>query len=393
TSLEEFTCAGVLTDTKRETPTFVRFSSVLGSRGAPETAREVRGFATKFYTDEGNWDLVGNNIPVFFIQDGTQFPDLIHAGKPEPRVEIPQAQTAHDSFWDFASLAPESAHMLLWMLSLHATPRSFRMMGGFGVNTYVLRNARGRRHFAKFHWRPHLGRHGMTWDECQILAGRDPDFLRRDLADAIDEGFFPVYDFGVQLIPEENENDFDFDLLDCTKVVPEDLVPVRWVGSMTLDRNPVDFFAEVEQAAFCVQNLVPGIELSLDPLLSLNSYDSEAPTSTSFQSTARDHAVPRGPNYVPNRFGRPAPDATTISNDANARESLPPPRVHPLAPGFRVEAAGATRPPKFAEHLAQARAFHRSLAPEEKAMLAAAARFELARVADRGVCRRIVELF
>lgn len=238
TSLEDVTCADVLTRVGQSTPVFTRFSTVLGSSGAAETAREVRGFAVKFYTQQGNWDIVGNNIPVFFIQDGVKFVDLIHAAKPEPAIGLPQAQTAHDSLWDWMSLTPESLAMSAWSISDYTIPRSYRMMKGFGVNTYVLVNAQGKRTFVKFHWKPHAGTHALVWDEALKLGGQDPDYLRRDLADAIEAGGYPKWELGVQLIPEEDEDKFDFDLLDCTKLVPEELVPIKFVGTLTLNRNP-----------------------------------------------------------------------------------------------------------------------------------------------------------
>ncbi len=251
-SLAEFTTAQFLTDPTLLTRVFVRFSTVVGSRGSADTVRDVRGFATKFYTPQGNFDLVGNNIPIFFIQDAIQFPDVVHALKPEPHLEIPQASTAHDTAWDFISLVPESTHMALWVLSDRAIPRSFRMMEGFGVNTYRLVNAAGASHFVKFHWKPVLGTHSLTWDEAQQIAGKDPDFHRHDLSEAIDGGAYPEWEFGLQIIPEEAELSYGFDILDPTKVVPEEDVPVRLVGKMTLTHNTDNFFAETEQAAFCV---------------------------------------------------------------------------------------------------------------------------------------------
>src|SRR5215204_6776633 len=235
----------------RVTPVFVRFSTVVGSRGSADTVRDVRGFATKFYTDEGNFDLVGNNIPVFFIRDGIKFPDLIHAAKPEPDREIPQAQTAHTTFWDFVSSIPESPHMLMWAMSDRAIPRSYRMMEGFGVHTFRLVAAKGRSSFVKFHWKPLLGVHSVAWDEAQMLAGADPDFHRRDLWEAIEAGAFPEYELGFQVMPDSEDQFFEgIDLLDSTKIVPEELVPVRPIGRMTLNRCPTNFFAEVEQVAF-----------------------------------------------------------------------------------------------------------------------------------------------
>lgn len=259
--------AGFLNDTTIETPVFVRFSTVAGSRGSSDLARDVRGFAVKFYTQEGNFDLVGNNMPVFFIQDAMKFPDLIHAVKPEPDNEIPQAASAHDTFWDFISLMPESTHMIMWAMSDRAIPRSYRMMEGFGVHTFRLINEKGQSHFVKFHWKPLLGVHSVCWDEAQKISGKDPDFHRRDLWDAIESGHFPEWELGLQVIPEADEHKYDFDLLDPTKLVPEELVPVQRIGKLTLNRNPDNFFAETEQVAFHVGNIVPGIDFTNDPLM------------------------------------------------------------------------------------------------------------------------------
>ncbi|MFD0856121.1 catalase, partial [Actinomadura adrarensis] len=266
-SLSEFTAAEFLTDPSLVTPVFVRFSTVAGSRGSADTVRDVRGFATKFYTRQGNFDLVGNNIPVFFIQDGIKFPDFVHAVKPEPHNEIPQAQSAHDTFWDFVQLQPEIMHMVMWVMSDRALPRSYAMMQGFGVHTFRFVNARGRATFVKFHWKPKLGTHSLDWDETQKIAGKDPDFNRRDLWDSIEAGVFPEYELGVQLVPEADEHKFDFDLLDPTKIIPEEEVPVRPVGKLVLNRNPQNFFAETEQVAFHLGNIVPGIDFTNDPLL------------------------------------------------------------------------------------------------------------------------------
>ncbi|MET0727136.1 MAG: catalase, partial [Acidimicrobiales bacterium] len=266
-SLEDVTCAEVLTDTSAVTRVFTRFSTVAGSRGSMDTARDVRGFAVKLYTTQGNWDLVGNNIPVFFIQDGIKFPDFVHAVKPEPDREIPQAQSAHDTFWDFVSLQPESTHMLMWVMSDRAIPRSYRTMEGFGVHTFRLVNAAGRTSLVKFHWKPAAGIHSLLWEESQKLGGIDPDFHRRDLWNAIERGEYPQYELGLQLIEEQDELSFPFDPLDATKVWPEELVPVQRVGRLTLDRNPDNFFAETEQIAFHLGNVVPGIDFSNDPLL------------------------------------------------------------------------------------------------------------------------------
>ena len=245
----------------------MRFSTVAGSRGSTDLARDVRGFAVKFYTDEGIFDLVGNNIPVFFIQDAIKFPDLIHAVKPEPHNEMPQAASAHDTFWDFISLMPESMHMIMWVMSDRAIPRSFRMMEGFGVHTFRLVNAKGKSRFVKFHWKPLLGVHSLVWDEAQKISGKDPDFHRRDLWEAIESGDFPEWELGVQIVEEKDEHKFDFDLLDPTKLIPEELVPVQRIGKLTLNRNPDNFFAETEQVAFHPGHVVPGIDFTNDPLL------------------------------------------------------------------------------------------------------------------------------
>ena len=296
TSIENLTCAPVLCDTSVDTPVFVRFSTVAGSRGSADTARDVRGFAVRFYTSEGNWDLVGNNMPVFFIQDGIKFPDLIHAAKPEPDREIPQAQTAHDTFWDFASLAPESTHMLMWVMSDRAIPRSFRTMEGFGVHTFRLVNAAGDTSLVKFHWKPVAGKASLVWEEAQKLGGIDPDFHRRDLWDSIGAGSFPEWDFGVQVFPDDDDQSFEgIDLLDATKLVPEELAPVQIIGRLTLNRNPTNYFAETEQVAFCTAHVPRGIDFTDDPLLQARNFsylDTQltrlgGPTSTSCRSTGR----------------------------------------------------------------------------------------------------------
>ncbi len=266
-SMAEYTKAGFLQDPSIKTPVFVRFSTVAGSRGSTDLARDVRGFAVKFYTQEGNYDLVGNNMPVFFIQDAIKFPDLVHAVKPEPHNEIPQAASAHDTFWDFISNMPESMHMIMWVMSDRAIPRSFRMMEGFGVHTFRFINESGKARFVKFHWKPVLGVHSVVWDEAQKISGKDPDFHRRDLWEAIENGDFPEWEFGVQIVEEKDEHKFAFDLLDPTKIIPEEIVPVRRIGKLTLNRNPDNFFAETEQVAFHTGHVVPGIDFTNDPLL------------------------------------------------------------------------------------------------------------------------------
>lgn len=266
-SMEKYTKAGFLQDPSKETPVFVRFSTVAGFRGSSDLARDIRGFAVKFYTEEGNYDIVGNNAPVFFIQDAMKFPDLVHAVKPEPHNEIPQAASAHDTFWDFVSLMPESAHAVMWAMSDRAIPRSLRMMEGFGVHTFRFINKQGKSTFVKFHWKPLLGMHSVAWDEAQKISGKDSDFHRRDLWEAIEKGAFPEWELGVQLIDEKDEHKYPFDLLDPTKLVPEEIVPVIRIGKMTLNRNPENFFAETEQIAFHPGHIVPGIDFTDDPLL------------------------------------------------------------------------------------------------------------------------------
>ncbi|GJN93045.1 hypothetical protein Rhopal_006090-T1 [Rhodotorula paludigena] len=416
TSLEDVTCAKVLTQVGQETPVFTRFSTVLGQNGAAETAREVRGFAVKFYTNEGNWDIVGNNIPIFFIQDGVKFVDLIHSGKPEPQTHVPQAQTAHDSFWDFMSLTPDSLAMSLFSLSDYTIPRSYRMLKGFGVNTFVLVNKEGKRTFVKYHWKPHLGQHALVWDECLKLGGQDPDYLRRDLADAIEAGAYPSYELGVQLISEEEELGFDFDILDCTKFVPEELVPIKWVGTMTLNRNPTNYFAETEQVAFCTSNIVPGMDYSNDPMLQLRNFSyhdtqisrlgsvnfPSLPINRSvcpFISTIRDgqhqHRIPAGPHYYPNRFETPnvatphgkgqnyATDDAAIASHTAVKEG------HLTFAPYKVEGVrGRLRPKRFAEHHNQAQLFWNSMSEVEQQHIIEAAIFELGRCDDREVQRR-----
>ena len=427
-SLKPYTMAKVLTDPDRVTSTFVRFSTVLGSRGSADTVRDVRGFATRFYTPEGNWDVVGNNIPVFFIQDALKFPDLIHAGKPEPHNEIPQGQTAHDNFWDFISLMPESTHMIMWALSDRAIPRSYRTMQGFGVHTFILVNDKMQRTFVKFHWRPVAGVHSLTWDECLKINGTDPDFHRRDLWEAIDNGAFPEYELGVQLIPEADEDRFDFDLLDCTKLVPEEEVPVKWVGKMVLNKNPDEFFTETEQVAYCTQHVVPGIDFSDDPMLQGRNFSYQdtqltrlgGPNFTqipinrpicpvmNFQRDGwNQRVVHKGKvNYWPNREQQPKPGNATAKSDKGpiTHDSV----LHP-APDDAKEAAAIrahsfvhyhekiaamkvrARGPKFQEHFNQAELFFNSMSAVEKTHITNAAIFELGHVDDIAVRQRMVE--
>jgi catalase len=401
-SLARYTRASFLTDPARETPVFVRFSTVAGSRGSTDLARDVRGFAVKFYTDEGNFDLVGNNMPVFFIQDAVKFPDLIHAVKPEPHHEIPQAQSAHDTFWDFISLMPESMHMIMWIMSDRAIPRSYRMMEGFGVHTFRLVDARGTSRFVKFHWKPLLGVHSVAWDEAQKISGKDPDFHRRDLWEAIDNGDFPEYELGLQIIEEEDEFAFGFDILDPTKIIPEELVPVQRVGKLTLNRNPDNFFAETEQVAMHIGNVVPGIDFSNDPLLQgrLFSY-----TDTQLLRLG-------GPNFHEIPINRPIAPAHNNQRDGFMRQEINRGRVsyqpNSLGDNFPAQARRAAggyvtfpeatvgakvreRGESFFDHYSQARMFYRSQSEPEQQHLIKALRFELGKVETPAIRERMVQ--
>lgn len=396
-SAEDVTFAPVLTDTSRETPVFIRFSTVQGSRGSADTVRDVRGFAVKFYTQEGNWDIVGNNIPVFFIQDSIKFPDFIHAVKPEPHNEVPQAQSAHNNFWDFVYLHPEATHMFMWAMSDRAIPRSFRMMQGFGVNTFTLINKKGERHFVKFHFTPELGVHSFVWDEALKLAGQDPDFHRKDLAEAIENGAYPKWKFGIQTIPESQEHDFDFDILDATKIWPEDLVPVRYIGELELNRNVDEYFPQTEQVAFCTAHMVPGIGHSDDPLLqgrSFSYFDTQlsrlginwqelpinkpvCPVMNFNRDGQGRHTITKGTvNYWPNRFEARPP--------ATSQEGAYPDPPQPVN-GIKAR----TKTAKFREHYNQAQLFYNSLSPPEKSHVAAAFAFELDHCDDPIVYERM----
>jgi catalase len=396
-----FTKAGFLNDTSIKTPVFVRFSTVAGSRGSTDLARDVRGFAVKFYTQEGNFDLVGNNMPVFFIQDAMKFPDLIHAVKPEPHNEIPQAASAHDTFWDFISLMPESAHMVMWAMSDRAIPRSYRMMEGFGVHTFRLINDKGEAHFVKFHWKPLLGVHSVCWDEAQKISGKDPDFHRRDLWEAIESGNFPQWELGLQIIPEADEHKYPFDLLDPTKLVPEELVPVRRVGTLTLNRNPDNFFAETEQVAFHVGNIVPGIDFTNDPLMQgrLFSY-----TDTQLIRLG-------GPNFHEIPINRPVVPVHNNQRDGHMRQQIDKGRTsyHPNSLGggcpfqAKMSEGGFTshaeridakkvreRSQSFRDHFSQATLFFNSQSDEEKQHIADALSFELSNVETVAIRERMV---
>ncbi|MBA3935902.1 MAG: catalase [Planctomycetes bacterium] len=400
-SLAGLTSAAFLQDPKATTPVFVRFSTVVGSRGSADTARDVRGFAAKFYTSEGNFDLVGNNMPVFFIQDGIKFPDLVHALKPDPRKEIPQAASAHDSFWDFVSLMPETAHMVMWVMSDRALPRSYRMMEGFGVHTFRLVNAAGETHLVKFHWKPKLGAHALVWDEAQLIAGRDPDFHRRDLWDAIAAGAFPEYELGIQVVPETDALRYGFDLLDPTKLLPEEVVPVRLVGKLTLTRNPSNYFSEVEQVAFCVANLVPGIDVTDDPLMQARLF--------SYLDTQLTRLG--GPNFAELPINRPIVPVHNHQQDGFGRHAIPTSEAnyHPnsIAGGMPKAATGPgafahvreridgqklrKRSGSFADHFSQATLFVNSLSGPEREHLIDALRFELGKVERPEIRSRVID--
>ncbi|MDB5920830.1 MAG: catalase [Massilia sp.] len=383
----------------KRTPVFVRFSTVVGERGSTDLARDVRGFAVKFYTDEGIWDLVGNNIPVFFIQDAMKFPDLVHAVKPEPHNAIPQAASAHDTFWDFASLSPETTHMLMWVMSDRAIPRSYRMMQGFGVHTFRLINAHGQSRFCKFHWTPKQGTHSVVWDEAVRISGADPDFHRRDLWQAIDSGNFPEYELALQVFTEEQAASFPFDILDPTKLVPEEMAPLHPVGKMVLNRNPDNFFAETEQVAFCAAHLVPGLDFTDDPLLQgrVHSYIDtqisrlggpnfhEIPINSPLAQVHNNQregmhrqAINRGRvNYEPNSLGGGCP----FQAGAQGFTSFPEPVVETKVRG---------KPELFADHYSQARLFWISQSAPEQAHIVNAFRFELTRVQTPAVRIRMV---
>jgi len=400
-AVTQFTRAGLFAEVGKQTPVFVRFSTVLGERGSTDTARDVRGFAVKFYTDEGNWDLVGNNIPVFFIQDAMKFPDLVHAAKPEPHFAMPQAGSAHDTFWDFASLMPEITHMLMWAMSDRAIPRSYRTMQGFGVHTYRLVNARGESHFVKFHWNPKAGTHSLVWDEAVKISGADSDFHRRDLWEAIEAGAYPEWELGLQIFTEEQADGFTFDVLDATKIVPEELVPIVPVGRMVLKRNPDNFFAETEQVAFCVAHVVPGIDFSNDPLLAgrIHSYV--------------DTQISRlgGPNFHEIPINAPIAQVHNNQRDGMHRQAIHRGRVsyepNSLGGGcpFQAGAAGFVSFPeprqdgdhkvrgkaeRFADHYTQATLFWNSQTAVEKQHIVNAFRFELSRVQTPAIRERMV---
>jgi len=391
--LSDLTKADFLTDPSKKTPVFLRFSTVQGSRGSADTVRDVRGFAVKFYTDEGNFDLVGNNMPVFFIQDAIKFPDFVHAVKPEPHNEIPQGQSAHDTFWDFVSLTPESAHMVLWTMSDRAIPVAYRAMQGFGVHTFRLVNADGKSHFVKFHWKPVSGVYSLVWDEAQKLAGKDPDYNRRTLWEDIESGDYPEWELGIQVVPEEDEHKFDFDLLDATKIIPEELVPVRPIGKMVLNRNPDNYFAETEQVAFHIGHVVPGIDFTNDPLLQgrLFSYtDTQllrlggpnfheipinravAPVHNNQRDAQHRQTINKGrASYEPNSIDSGWPKETPPAPKGGGFESYPE-RVE----GHKIR----NRSESFGDHFSQATLFWNSMSEAEKEHIISAYSFELSKV-------------
>jgi catalase len=398
--LTEYTKAHFLQDPAVQTPVFVRFSIVGGSRGAADTVRDVRGWATKFYTQQGNFDLVGNNMPVFFVQDGIKFPDFVHAVKPEPDSEMPQASSAHDSLWDFVSLAPETAHTIMWLMSDRAIPRSYATMEGFGVHTFRLVSEDGGSRLVKFHWKPAAGVHSLVWDEAQKISGQDPDFHRRSMWESIEAGIFPEYELGIQVIEEADADSFAFDLLDPTKLVPEEIVPVEIVGKMTLNRNPDNYFAETEQVAYHPGNLVPGIDVTNDPLLQarLFSYlDTQltrlggpnfheipinkaiAPVHNNQQDGMHRNTINTAKaNYYPNSLsdGNPAP--------ADPSEGY----VHfpEAVEGMKTRERAAA----FHDYFSQATLFFHSLSPVEQRHVVAALQFEVGKVKRLEVRERVV---
>jgi catalase len=397
-SLADVTRADLFQRPGDRTPVFVRFSTVAGNKGSFDLARDVRGFATKFYTREGNWDLVGNNIPIFFIQDPIKFPDLVHSVKQEPDRGFPQAQSAHDNFWDFVSLSPESTHMLTWVMSDRAIPRSFRFMEGFGIHTFRFVNAEGRSTFVKFHWKPKLGMQSVVWNEAVKINGADPDFHRRDLWDAITEGDFPEWELGLQLFDDAFADSFDFDVLDPTKIIPEEVLPVRRVGRLVLDRMVDNFFAETEQVAFCTQNVVPGVDFTNDPLLQGRNFsylDTQlkrlggpnftqipvnAPKQASVSNFQQDgHMAMRNPrgriNYEPNSWGGPREDPARGFVSYAAQEEGHKRRL---------------RAESFADHYSQARLFYVSQTEVERRHIANGFTFELSKCEEERIRLRMV---
>ncbi|GAB3035768.1 catalase [Natronobiforma cellulositropha] len=403
--ISELTKASFLQDSDRKTPVFVRFSTVVGSRGSADTVRDVRGFATKFYTEDGNYDLVGNNMPVFFIQDAIKFPDLVHAIKPEPDDGTPQASAAHDTFWDFASLMPEISHMLMWVLSDRALPRSYRMMEGFGVHTFRFVNDEGDSRFVKFHWKPRYGTHQLVWDETQKIAGKNPDFNREGLYEAIENGQYPEWELGVQIVEEDETGRFDFDLLDPTKIIPEEEVPVRPLGKMVLDETPDNFFAETEQVAFHPGNVVPGIDFTNDPLLQGRLFSYQDTQLNRFNSAnwdeipinrplAKKHTNQRAgfmrqtinegrASYSPNSLGEDYPEETPEDEGGYVHHAE-------KVEGEKIR----ERSESFHDHFTQAKLFWNSMTETEKQHIVDATHFELGKVDTMAVRERMVyEIF
>ncbi|MCM3666691.1 catalase [Mesobacillus subterraneus] len=401
--MAEYTKAKFLQDPSVKTPVFVRFSTVAGSRGSGDTVRDVRGFATKFYTEEGNYDLVGNNIPVFFIQDAIKFPDLVHSFKPEPHNEIPQASTAHDTFWDFIANNTESAHMVMWAMSDRAIPRSYRMMEGFGVHTFRFVNEQGKARFVKFHWKPVLGVHSLVWDEAQKLAGKDPDFHRKDLYEAIEMGDYPEYELGVQMIDEDDEFKFDFDVLDPTKIWPEEMIPVKIIGKMTLDQNVTNVFAETEQVAFHPGHVVPGIDFSNDPLLQgrLFSYTDTQLTrlgGPNFHELPINRPVCPFHNNQRDGMHRMTIDRGQVSYHKNSLQSNYP-KPAPASEGgyehYQEKMEGKKvreRSDSFKDHYSQAILFWNSMTEVEKQHIIDAFSFEIGKVKSKDVQQQVVDM-
>lgn len=401
-SMAEFTKAKFLHDPSVKTPVFVRFSTVVGSRGSADTVRDVRGFATKFYTEEGNYDLLANNMPIFFIQDGIKFPDVVHSIKPEPHNEIPQATAAHDSFWDFVVNTPEITHMIMWLMSDRAIPRSYRMMEGFGVNTFRFINQKGDGKFVKFHWKPKLGVHSLVWDEAQKISGQDPDYHRRDLWDAINKGDFPEFELGVQMIDEKDEFMFDFDILDPTKFWPEEIVPVKLIGKMTLNRNVDNFFAETEQVAFHPGNVVSGIDFTNDPLLQGRMF-SYLDTQLLRLGGPNFHEIPINKSLAPvhnnqrDGFHRMTIDQGRVNYYPNSlQEGAPRPDAEEGYAHYMEKVDGQKiqqRSESFTDFFSQAKLFWNSMSLAEKQHIIDAFHFEVGNVMDPQIKQRVVALF
>lgn len=402
-SLSHLTRAHFLSDPNLVTPVFVRFSTVAGFRGSPDTVRDVRGFAVKFYTQEGNYDIVGNNFPVFFVQDAIKFPDVIHAVKPEPNNEMPQAASAHDTFWDFVVNTPETMHTVMWLMSSRALPKSYRMMDGFGIHTFRLVNAEGQFKFVKFHWKPVLGVHSLVWDEAQKIAGKDPDFNRRDLWDNIQNGNSVEFELAIQILDPEDEFKFDFDILDCTKLWPEELIPLQKIGKMTLNQNVTNFFAETEQVAFCPGNLVPGIDFTNDPMLQgrLFSYiDTQLSRlgGPNFQQIPINRPLVKTNNNQRDGMHRMTIDEGQTAYYPNALNHGQP---HTAGEGesyfrhYQEKVDGhiiRERSASFRDHYTQAAMFWNSMSDWEKTHIINAFRFELGKCKNKNTHQRLVDM-